>query len=385
MPMLIYPLLFIALVVAMFWVLGMVWFFGALCIVVAACFWAATRLKGQSLAAFDQPASERFSTGPSAELKTALASLARMSEVVQRAPRWRRLAKAREAMDQLFEGRSFNASFTPVDCAGVPAEWVLAPGADATRRTLYIHGGAFVVGSPKSHRTLTSAFSSITGGAVLAIDYRLMPEHPRMAGIEDCRSAYRWMLDNGPQGPQAARVVFVAGDSAGGNLTLSLIAWVRDQGLREPDAAVALSPATDSTSASPSLKSNLATDPMLGPLFAPLAKVPRSMLLLFGWMQNRINPRDPLISPVYGDLSRLPPLLVQASESEMLLDDARRYVNRARAAGSPARLQTWDHMVHVWQIFNPDLPEARQALEEIRKFLAMVPRREDVAGKGPTR
>ena len=206
-----------------------------------------------------------------------------------------------------------------------------------------------------------------------------------MAGIEDCRSAYRWMLDNGPQGPQAARVVFVAGDSAGGNLTLSLIAWVRDEGLREPDAAVALSPATDSTSASPSLKSNLATDPMLGPLFAPLAKVPRSMLLLFGWMQNRINPRDPLISPVYGDLSRLPPLLVQASESEMLLDDARRYVNRARAAGSPARLQTWDHMVHVWQIFNPELPEAHQALEEIRKFLATVPRRDDVAGQGLTR
>jgi acetyl esterase/lipase len=166
---------------------------------------------------------------------------------------------------------------------------------------------------------------------------------------------------------------------------LSLIAWVRDEGLREPDAAVALSPATDSTSASPSLKSNLATDPMLGPLFAPLAKVPRSMLLLFGWMQNRINPRDPLISPVYGDLSRLPPLLVQASESEMLLDDARRYVNRARAAGSPARLQTWDHMVHVWQIFNPELPEAHQALEEIRKFLATVPRRDDVAGQGLTR
>ena len=92
-----------------------------------------------------------------------------------------------------------------------------------------------------------------------------------------------------------------------------------------------------------------------------------------------------MVSPLRGDLSRLPPVLVQASETEMLFDDSKRYVNRARAAGSPVQLQRWNHMVHVWQIFNPDLPEARQALEEIRKFLAMVPRREDVAGKGPTR
>ena len=155
-------------------------------------------------------------------------------------------------------------------------------------------------------------------------------------------------------------------------LTLSLLAWIRDQGLRAPDAAVALSPATDSTGASPSLKSNLLTDPMLGPLFAPLAKVPHTPMLWFGWMQNRINPRDPVISPVYGDLSRLPPLLVQVSETEMLRDDGRRYVNRARAAGSPARLQTWDGMIHVWQIFNPELLEARAALEEIRKFVTSV-------------
>jgi acetyl esterase/lipase len=162
----------------------------------------------------------------------------------------------------------------------------------------------------------------------------------------------------------------VAGDSAGGNLTLSLIAWVRDAGLRAPDAAVALSPATDATLASPSLRAHVASDPMLGPLFGWLARIPRALLLWAGWWQTRINPRDPVVSPVYGDLSRLPPVLVQASEAEMLRDDARRYVNRAVAAGSPVQLQTWDHMVHVWQIFHPELTEGREAIEEIRKFLA---------------
>ena len=109
---------------------------------------------------------------------------------------------------------------------------------------------------------------------------------------------------------------------------------------------------------------------MLGPVFGRLARVPRWLFLWAGWLQTRINPSDPVVSPVRGDLSRLPPVLVQASEVEMLHDDARRYVNKARAAGSPVRLQTWNHMVHVWQIFNPELTEARDALAEIGRFLA---------------
>jgi acetyl esterase/lipase len=257
-----------------------------------------------------------------------------------------------------------------VDAGGVPAEWVLAPGADPAKRVLYIHGGAFTMGSPKSHRRLTTRFSQITGGAVLAIHYRLMPEHRRMAGIEDCRTAYRWLLDNGPQGHSPAAKVWVAGDSAGGNLALSLLAWVRDAGLRPPNGAVALSPLTDGTLGSPSLRSNVASDPMIGRLFGWLAKVPHTPLLLYTWFQTRVNPSDPVVSPVYGDLARLPPVLVQASEAEMLRDDSRRYVNRAIAAGSPVKLQTWDHMVHVWHIFYPELAEGREALEEVRKFLA---------------
>ena len=306
-----------------------------------------------------------------------VASLGRIREVLKGVPLRRRNAVLRQYMDELFADRVLDVRIVPADCAGVPGEWVLAPGADAQRRTLYIHGGAFLMGSPKSHRTLTSRFSELTGGAVLAIDYRLMPEHPRRAGIEDCRSAYRWMLDHGPEGAAAANTVFVAGDSAGGNLTLSLLNWVRDQGLRAPDAAVALSPLTDATLGSPSLRANVRSDPMLGPLFGPMARVPRPLLLWLGWLQTRIKPNDPVISPLRGDLSGLPPVLVQASQVEMLFDDSQRYVNRAQAAGSPVRLQAWNHMVHVWQIFNPELSEAREALAEIGKFLnAAAPPRE---------
>jgi acetyl esterase/lipase len=329
-------------------------------------------LKGEDLSAFDRPTGERFSTGPepSAELKAVVAALSGMSDALHRVPLRGRIAALRRLIDEVFAGRTLDATFTPVDCAGVPGEWVRAAGADGARRTLYIHGGGFVIGSPRSHRTLTSRFAAMTGGVALAVDYRLMPEHRRLAGIEDCRSAYRWMLEHGPDGAEPAQAVFVAGESAGGNLTLALIAWLRDQGLRLPDAAVALSPSTDSTLASPSLRANRRSDAMLGPLLGPLAKLPRWMLLWLGWVLNRINPRSPSISPVYGDLSNLPPVLVQASEAEMLLDDCRRYVNRAQAAGSPVRLQTWGHVVHAWQIFNPELPEARDALAEIGKFLA---------------
>ncbi|HWS74542.1 MAG TPA: alpha/beta hydrolase [Quisquiliibacterium sp.] len=340
----------------------------------ALLFWAIARfhLRGPDLSAFDRPVGQCVSPpgSPSEGHRAVVASLGGAIRLLEGVPRSRHVAVLRDYIDNLFSDHDLGASFTPANAGGVPAEWVLAPNADASRRLLYIHGGAFIMGSPKSHRRLTSKFSEVSGAAVLAIDYRLMPEHPRMAGIEDCRSAYRWMLDHGPQGPGPASAVYVAGDSAGGNLTLSLIAWVRDSGLRAPNAAVALSPATDATLGSPSMKSNIPTDPMLGPLFSMLAKVPRTMLLWGTWLRTRINPRDPVVSPVYGDLAGLPPVLVHASEAEMLRDDGRRYANRAAAAGSPVMLQTWNHMVHVWQIFHPDLPEGRAAFEEIRRFLA---------------
>jgi acetyl esterase/lipase len=178
----------------------------------------------------------------------------------------------------------------------------------------------------------------------------------------------------------------------GGNLTLMLSAWARDQGLRSMDAVVAFSPATDSTLASPSTRSNIDTDPLLGPGLGPLARLPgpvRALLAsmmgmlnpplarlpgpvraLLASMMGMLNPRNPLMSPLVGDLSNLPPTLVQASDCEMLFDDSLRYVNKATALGSPATLQVWPGMVHVWPMFQHVLPEARHAIDEVAAFLS---------------
>lgn len=336
---------------------------------------AALWLKGQNLTQFDSPVGELFSRSDQAsgEVQALVASFSRIKLILKNVPLHKRVPALRAYMDGMFAGREFTGfSFVPVDCDGVPAEWVLTPGCDGTRRTLYIHGGAFAMGSRRSHRTLTTRLAAMSGGAVLAVDYRLMPEHKRRACIDDCVASYRWMLDNGPGGSAPAESVVVAGDSAGGNLALVLIAWARDHGLRIPDAAVALSPLTDSTFASPSFKAHVVSDALLGPLLGTMTKLPRYLLLWASLFQTRINPRNPLVSPLYGNLAGLPPILVQVGAQEMLRDDARRYVNRARAAGSPVRLQSWDHVMHVWQIFNPELTEAREALKEIDRFLAGV-------------
>jgi acetyl esterase/lipase len=283
-------------------------------------------------------------------------------------PAKQRLERLRQTWEQVMPRYELPADIRPTDAAGVTAEWVLAPGADPGRRLLYIHGGAFVLCSPRTHRGITTQLSTLTGAAVLAIDYRLQPEHRRRDTIDDCRAAYRWMLDNGPGGAGAAAAAYVAGDSAGGNLTLGLLAWIRDAGLRAPDAAAALSPSTDSTFGSPSLKSNVATDPVLGPAFARIARVPRTILLYTTWLSLRFKPCNPLVSPIHGDLAGLPPLLVQASEAEILIDECRRYVNKAASQGSPASLQVWPSMVHVWPFF--DQPESADALARIADFFA---------------
>lgn len=150
---------------------------------------------------------------------------------------------------------------------------------------------------------------------------------------------------------------------------LSLIAWVRDTGLRAADAAVAFSPLTDSTFSGASVRSNAATDVMLEPIMGVLNRLPRFVRSWSVVWAHRMRPANPIISPLLGDLSGLPPMLVQASEAEMLLDDARRYVYKACASGSPVKLQTWTDMVHVWQIFEPDLPQATEAWSEVSRFI----------------
>jgi acetyl esterase/lipase len=356
----------------------------ALGVIAALCLVTIIFLRGSDFSRYDIPSGESFDAGhePSEEHDAVVASLDVGAGPIRRAPSRQRLALMRRYMDSISESQDFHAEFVAVNAGGVEAEWVLAPGADSRRRVLYIHGGAFVMGSPRSHRNITSRFSEVAGAAVLAIDYRLMPEHPRLAGVEDCRTAYRWLLDNGPDGSAPARRLFVGGDSAGGNLTLSLLPWVRDQGLRQPDAVVALSPATDTTLGSPSLKHNMETDAMLGPMFKGLSRVPRPLLWWLSLLQNRMSPRNPVVSPIYGTLSGLAPTLVHASEHEMLFDDAKRYVNRSREAGNDARLQSWAHVVHVWHMFYPQLSEARQAWDEIGRFLEETEARDPAVPAG---
>jgi monoterpene epsilon-lactone hydrolase len=333
-----------------------------------------------SLSKYDLPEGRRFSPADATAVAASAAAVKALNKrlrgasgPLEKMPWKQRILAMRETMDSFFSNSDIASQIIPVDAAGVPAEWVVAPGADSSRRFLYIHGGAFMAGSPKGYRVLTDKLSAITNSAVLAIDYRLMPENTRLACVEDCRTTYDWMLENGPQGPDADTLefptaVFVAGDSAGGNLTLVLLAWARDNQRRAPNAALALSPVTDSRYTSPSIRGNLNSDVILKPLAKRLAWVPGFMIGLAARFMAGHRASDPVVSPLLGDLAKLPPLLVLASDCEILRDDGRRYVNKAVEAGTDATLMLWDNVPHVWPIFYPDLPEAAEALEQVDGF-----------------
>jgi monoterpene epsilon-lactone hydrolase len=350
-------------------------------LLLALLIWAYERfyLRGKKPASYPVPqgnnAIKRFSRpeGPGPELISALKDLRQLALNLSIGLKKHDIKASRESFDAITDDFECKSEFIACDAGGVPAEWVIAPGADKDRRVLYIHGGGFLVGSPKSHRTITHAFSEVSGCAVLAIDYRMMPEFKHQHCVEDCRTAYQWILENGPDGPSKTRQLFIGGDSAGGNLTLSLIAWIRDNKQQAPAAAVVFSPVTDVTFSGPSFRSNHDTDHVLKSFLKPLVVMPsfiKSWTLLWTY---KTRPCNPVPSPLFGDLSDLPPILVQASETEMLLDDARRYVYKACASGTNARLQTWDDMPHVWQIFYPQLPQAVEAWNEVGKFLAVIP------------
>jgi acetyl esterase/lipase len=296
-------------------------------------------------------------------------TVADLTGQIREALKNRQFHTARSVFNRIGEGLEHPSEFRAVDAGGVPAEWVLAPGADTGRRVLYMHGGGFIMGNPASHRTITSRFSEVSGCAVLSIDYRLLPENGHGDCVEDCRTAYRWILENGPDGPGAIKQLLFGGDSAGGNLALALAAWIRDENLRAPDAVVAMSPLTDVTFSGASLRDNWPTDIMLRRVMGTLNRLPPFLKSMWVLWTYRVRPADPVVSPLFGDLTKLPPMLIQASEAEMLLDDARRYLFKARAAGSPVKLQTWTGMVHIWQIFYPHLPEAVEAWDEIGRFI----------------
>ncbi|MEM0954229.1 MAG: alpha/beta hydrolase [Pseudomonadota bacterium] len=331
----------------------------------------ATCLRGPSLSVYDSPLPEIFGRGqPASDAHHVMVrELDERAAEVTAASGRSQLLIMRNTMDEMGAEAHFAGRIVDAGDDGPRGEWLIPEGANLADRLLYIHGGAYVAGSPLSHRAITGELATRLGVVVFSLDYRLMPEHPRIAGIEDCREAYRWILTNGPEGEGRAEQLFIAGDSAGGNLSLSLANWIRDVDMPRPNGVFALCPATDCTFDSPSLRSNIETDHMLGPLFGKLSKIPAPLLGISNWVSNCMPPNDARISPVFADLSGLPPILVQASAEEMLRDDAVRYVNRARSQGSPVKLQLWAEMLHVWHIFiQRDLVEAAQAFDEIERF-----------------
>ncbi|WP_010584801.1 alpha/beta hydrolase fold domain-containing protein [Schlesneria paludicola] len=247
---------------------------------------------------------------------------------------------------------------TRVNVGDIPCEWVVAPGADPDVRLLYLHGGGFVSGAGGFYLPLAAHLSATAQCAVLLPDYRLAPEHPFPAGLDDCVRAHDWMVANGPSGPSPAHSTFIAGDSAGGNLTLATLLAIRDRHLPLPAGAIAISPCTDWTFQSDSLKT--VDDPIISA---------RTMPVFRDHYLGTADQRDPLASPVFGDFRGLPPLLIQAGEHEMLRDDSIRVAKKARADGGSVRLEIWPGMFHVFQSHEPLLPEARIAINQIGEFI----------------
>ena len=239
---------------------------------------------------------------------------------------------------------------------GIPAIRVVPPEAPPGHQILYLHGGGYIAGSPVLYRHLTWRFAVAAGAAVTAIDYRLAPEHPFPAALDDAVAAWRALLAEGA----APRHCTIMGDSAGGGLTLALALRLRDQGEPLPAALVALSPWTDLAITGASCRLNAVADPMQNA--ADLVPLARQYLA-------GADPRNPYASPLYGDPRGLPPTLLQVGSDEILRDDSVRMGARMREAGCEVTLEVWPRMPHVWHGFVPVLPEAHQAIARIGAFL----------------
>ncbi|HEY4344113.1 MAG TPA: alpha/beta hydrolase [Parvibaculum sp.] len=264
----------------------------------------------------------------------------------------------REKLNRLairFAGKAPGIDVQKIDIDGLPAEWLTPRAPDHTGTLLYLHGGGYIICSPDTHRPMIAALARQANARALVIDYRLAPEHPFPAGIDDALKAYRWLI---AQGTPASSIT-VAGDSAGGGLTLALLLSLRDAGEPMPAAAALLSPWTDLTMSGWSHITHRKRDPMLTTEGALLA----SHHYLAG-----ASPADPLASPLYGRFGGLPPLFIHVGGNEILLDDSLRLAEKARAAGVPVEIKVWDGVPHVFQAFH-FLPEARASLSQIAAFL----------------
>jgi acetyl esterase/lipase len=264
--------------------------------------------------------------------------------------------RANRALEALIPRPPRSTRTTRVDAGGVAADWIVTPKSRDDRFVLFLHGGGYRTGSPATYRHFTWRIASAVGARVLAINYRLAPEHPFPAALDDAMSSYRWLLASGAD----PRRVAVIGDSAGGGLALALALKLRDEGIPLPAAVVALSPWTDLALTGASLRRNARADPMLSAYDIP--RFAEDYL-------RGADPRHPYASPLYGDLTGLPPTLLHVGSDEILRDDAVRMARRLRRANCRVELEIWPRMPHVWHAMAPFLPEARSAIARIGAFV----------------
>lgn len=249
-----------------------------------------------------------------------------------------------------------DATTEAVSAGGVPAEWISAPGSDSGRTILYLHGGGYCIGSIDTHRTLCYGLAAAAGARILSLGYRLAPEDPFPAAVEDAEAAYCWLISEGFDASQIA----LAGDSAGGGLVVAVSIALKQRGSPLPAAAVCFSPWVDLEGLGESMTTKADVDPM--------SRRPELLEFAAHYL-NGTDPRNPVAAPLYADLSGLPPLLIQTGTAEIFLDDSRRLAKRAKAAGVDTTLDVWDDMIHVWQLFAPMLSEGRDAIKEAGAFI----------------
>ncbi len=266
------------------------------------------------------------------------------------------MEQRRAGMERISERVPADVICEKLSAGGVPAEWIAAPAAAADRVILYLHGGGYVIGSINTHRAMISRIARASNARALAIDYRLAPEHPFPAAVDDAIVAYRWLL---AEGYKPSKIV-ISGDSAGGGLTLAALVAIRDAKLPMPAAAVPISPWTDLEGTGESVRTRAAKDVMV---------TQDNLLSSAKQYYGTHNPKDPLVSPVHADFRGMPPMLIQVGDAEILLDDATRVAERAKAAGVQVQLEVWDEMPHVWHVFAKLLPEGQQAIDKIGKFV----------------
>ncbi|MGV7034779.1 alpha/beta hydrolase [Methylobacterium symbioticum] len=273
-------------------------------------------------------------------------------------PRPADLAARRARVDALGAGYGLppDVAVEPVDAGGVPAEWTRIPGSEDGPVILFLHGGGYVSGSLASHRHMVAQAGREAGARTLALDYRLAPEHPFPAALEDALAGYRWLLAAGT----APGRIALAGESAGGGLALAAAVSLRAAGLPLPGCLWLSSPWTDLALTGPSLETKAAADPLIGRAY--LAE-------LAGLYCAGADPRDPRVSPLYADLAGLPPMLIQVGSAETLLDDAVRLAGVAGAADICVRLQIWPHMIHAWHLFYPEVEDGRRSLASAGRFI----------------